>query len=157
MSQDLSRELVSTCLRLMKSPRAQPPIHLLWLLYLLSSDQSLHNFLVNQTFLHQCVDISTYEIFQKCDSRPLVKVLTPVVRILANLSAGKLYISSGATFWVISKNHDAAPTKFGIGHQLTLENASDPPLSICQSRNVKCKAWAQNEMFLDWQIDGSNF
>jgi len=88
MSQELSRVLVSTCLRLMKSPRAQPPIHLLWLLYLLSSDQSLHNFLVNQTFLHQCVDISTYEIFQKCDSRPLVKVLTPVVRILANLSAG---------------------------------------------------------------------
>jgi len=90
LTQDMSRVLVSNCLRLMRSPapRTQPPIHLLWILYLLSSQQSLHNFLANQTFLHQCVDISTYEIFQKCDSRPLVKVLTPVVRILANLSAG---------------------------------------------------------------------
>ena len=30
-----------------------------------------------------------------------------------------------ATFWVISKNHDAAPTKFWISHQLT--DALDPP------------------------------
>ena len=30
-------------------------------------------------------------------------------------------------FWVISKNHDAAPTKFRIDHQQTLGSASDPP------------------------------
>ena len=32
-----------------------------------------------------------------------------------------------ATFWVISKNHDAAPTKFWTGNQLTLGSASDHP------------------------------
>jgi len=82
---ELLRQMVTACLRML-SPR--PPIHLLWILYCLSSNQSLHNFLANRSFLHQCVDIATYEIFQKCDSRPLVKLLTPVIRVLANLSAG---------------------------------------------------------------------
>ena len=36
----------------------------------------------------KCLDICTYEIFQKADSRPLVKIVTPIVRLLANLSAG---------------------------------------------------------------------
>ena len=87
---DTGRLLVTSATRMLsaKASRDLPPIHLLWLLYILSSHQSLHNFLANQTFLHQCVHIATYEIFQKCDSRPLVKLLTPVVRILANLSAG---------------------------------------------------------------------
>ena len=90
LSQEVSRQLVSVCVKMVTSvsPRDKPPIHLLWLLYILSSHQSLHNHLANRAFLHQCMDIATYEIFQKCDSRPLVKLLTPVVRILANLSAG---------------------------------------------------------------------
>ena len=29
--------------------------------------------------------------------------------------------------------------------------------SICQSRNFKCKAWAQDVKFLDLQIDSGNF
>ena len=33
----------------------------------------------------------------------------------------------GATFWAISENHDAAPNKFFLGHQLTLGSALDPP------------------------------
>jgi len=85
MTYDLLRQLTTTSMRMLS---VKPPIHLLWLLYCLSSNQTLHNFLANRSFLHQCVDIATYEIFQKCDSRPLVKLLTPVVRILANLSAG---------------------------------------------------------------------
>ena len=85
---DMSRLLVTSCTSMMTPPRDLPPIHLFWILYILSSHQSLHNFLANQSFLHQCLDIATYEIFQKCDSRPLVKLLTPVIRILANLSAG---------------------------------------------------------------------
>ena len=85
---DMSRLLVTSCTGMMTPPRDLPPIHLFWILYILSSHQSLHNFLANQSFLHQCLDIATYEIFQKCDSRPLVKLLTPVIRILANLSAG---------------------------------------------------------------------
>ena len=88
MSQDVSRQLVVASVKMLGPARDKPPIYLVWLLYLLSADQSLHNHLANTAFLHQCLDIATYEIFQKCDSRPLVKLLTPVVRILANLSAG---------------------------------------------------------------------
>jgi len=85
MTYDVLRQLTTASIRMLS---VRPPIHLLWLLYSLSANQTLHNFLANRSFLHQCVDIATYEIFQKCDSRPLVKLLTPVVRILANLSAG---------------------------------------------------------------------
>merc|ERR1719510_838155 len=85
---DMSRQLVTSCHKMLSPGPDKPPIHLLWLLYLLSAQQSLHNHLANTAFLHHCLDIATYEIFQKCDSRPLVKLLTPVVRILANLAAG---------------------------------------------------------------------
>ena len=90
LSPDTARALVTSATRLLSAvpPRDLPPIHLLWLLYLLSSQQPLHNFLAHRSFIHQCLDLATYEIFQKCDSRPLVKLLTPVVRILANLAAG---------------------------------------------------------------------
>ena len=84
-------QLAAACLEMFSStnsPDLKPPIHLLWLLYLMSSQPSLHNYLANTAFLHHCLDVATYEIFQKCDSRPLVKLLTPVVRILANLAAG---------------------------------------------------------------------
>lgn len=86
MPQEQARHLVSACLKMIKDSR--PPIHLLWLLFSLSSCQNLHNFLASRSFLNKCMDLCTYEIFQKCDSRPLVKLLTPTVRILANLSAG---------------------------------------------------------------------
>jgi len=67
-------------------------IHLLWLLFSLSSNQMLHDYLANYALLDSLLKIATYEIFQKCDSRPLVKVLTPIVRILANLSGGPLSV-----------------------------------------------------------------
>lgn len=66
----------------------KPPIHLLWVLFSLSSNQLLHSHLATASLISTCMEIATYEIFQKCDSRPLVKVLTPVVRLLANLAAG---------------------------------------------------------------------
>lgn len=66
----------------------KPPIHLLWVLYTLSSNQMLHGVLYSPGLLDTLLAISTYEIFQKCDSRPLVRVLTPIVRILGNLAAG---------------------------------------------------------------------
>jgi len=64
------------------------PIHLLWVLFSLSSNQMLHGALHSDHVLDTLLQAATYEIFQKCDSRPLVKVLTPIVRILANLSGG---------------------------------------------------------------------
>lgn len=82
---DTLRRLAAGCLGLLS---VRPPIHLLWLLYSLTASQPLHNYFASRGFLNQCIDIATYEIFQKCDSRPLVKLLTPVVRILGNMAAG---------------------------------------------------------------------
>jgi len=64
------------------------PIHLLWLLYCLSSNQMLHSNLFSVKLVDTLMQIATYEIFQKCDSRPLIKVLTPVIRSLSNLCGG---------------------------------------------------------------------
>jgi len=66
----------------------KPAIHLLWLLYCLSSNQMLHSSLYTPQLINTVMQIATYEIFQKCDSRPLVKVLTPCIRALSNLCAG---------------------------------------------------------------------
>lgn len=66
----------------------RPPIHLLWVLFSLSSNQMLHGVLYSPGLLDTLLQISTYEIFQKCDSRPLVRLLTPIVRVLGNLAAG---------------------------------------------------------------------
>jgi hypothetical protein len=85
LAYDTLRTLASGCLGLLS---VRPPIHLLWLLYSLTASQPLHNHFASRIFLNQCLDIATYEIFQKCDSRPLVKLLTPVVRILGSLAAG---------------------------------------------------------------------
>jgi len=64
------------------------PIHLLWVIFALSANQMIHSCLIGEELLQTLLQIATYEIFQKCDSRPLVKVLTPIVRTLGNLCAG---------------------------------------------------------------------
>jgi hypothetical protein len=64
------------------------PIQLLWVVFSLSANQMLHSQFSKPQMLDTLLQISTYEIFQKCDSRPLVKVLTPIIRILGNLAAG---------------------------------------------------------------------
>jgi len=66
----------------------KPAIYLLWLMYCLSSNQMLHSSIYTPKLLDTIMQIATYEIFQKCDSRPLIKVLTPCIRTLSNLCAG---------------------------------------------------------------------
>ena len=63
-------------------------VELYWVLYLLSCDPNQHEKLANERVIHTCLDTCTYEIFQKSDPRPLVKVVTPLVRLLANLCGG---------------------------------------------------------------------
>ena len=67
---------------------------------------------------------------------------------VATLSMGRApwyWVIRGATFWVILKNHDAAPTKFQIGHLLTLGSTLDP-LKIATVnltiKNVTFWVWA---------------
>ena len=64
------------------------PIELGWVLFVLSCNHALHGSLNTRAVISKALDICTYEIFQKSDSRPLVRVVTPVVRLLANLCAG---------------------------------------------------------------------
>ena len=64
------------------------PIELPWVLFVLSCNHALHASLNTPAVIAKALDVCTYEIFQKSDSRPLVRVVTPVVRLLANLCAG---------------------------------------------------------------------
>ncbi len=78
-------QAVQQCL---KQLRRGAPIELFWLLFLLSCDPNQHETLAQESVVFCCLDICTYEIFQKSDPRPLVKVVTPIVRFLANLCGG---------------------------------------------------------------------
>jgi len=80
--------VAGTAVSLLASTAPRPPSHLLWLLYSLSVRRGLHPHLARADTLHKALQAATYEIFQKCDSRPLVGQLTPLVRLLANLAAG---------------------------------------------------------------------
>ena len=70
------------------------------------------------------------------------------------------HYNMGATFWVISKNHDAAPTKFWISHQWLLEVfwtsqkivAVNLAIQECQMKGQGSKS-----DILDSQIEGSDF
>ena len=72
---------------LLKTP-VKAPVELYWVLFLLSCDPNQHESLAHQNVIHGCLDICTYEIFQKSDPRPLVKIVTPLVRLFANLCGG---------------------------------------------------------------------
>ncbi len=64
------------------------PTELPWVLFVLSCNQDLHERLQSDKLISAALDLLTYEIFQKSDSRPLIKTVTPVVRYLSNLCAG---------------------------------------------------------------------
>jgi len=64
------------------------PTELFWTLFALSCHPPNHTFLATENIINRCFDISTYEIFQKSDSRPLVKAVTPLLRMVANVCAG---------------------------------------------------------------------
>lgn len=64
------------------------PLELFWLLFVLSCDERRHAAIATESNICLLLDTCTYEIFQKSDPRPLVKVVTPIVRILANVTAG---------------------------------------------------------------------
>ena len=67
------------------------PIKVYWTLFALSCNPVSHHILVEEAKIAKALDIITHEIFQKSDSRPLVKIVTPLVRYLSNLCS----LSSG--------------------------------------------------------------
>lgn len=81
-------QVITECLNLLRKNAQKAPVELFWLLFLLSCDPNQHLKLASEDVIQCCLDTCTYEIFQKSDPRPLVKVVTPLVRLLANLCGG---------------------------------------------------------------------
>ena len=55
--------------------KTKAPIELFWVLFALSCRLDTHKSLAEENTIHTLLDICTYEIYQKSDPRPLVKVL----------------------------------------------------------------------------------
>ena len=76
------------------------------------------------------MEVCTYEIYQKSDPRPLVKVVTPVIRFLANLCAGpdsETLTLSLVTSWVAGFALAHSSGHYLFGHDpdyLTLASVS---------------------------------
>lgn len=85
IQKELYVKVTEKCISLL-STRA--PLELYWVLFVLSCDVGHHDIQVHDDVINFALDTCTYEIFQKSDPRPLVKVVTPIVRLLANLCAG---------------------------------------------------------------------
>lgn len=85
---DELQDITKLCSLMLFKDAQKAPVELFWLLFLLSCDPNQHEQLSNDSVINACLDTCTYEIFQKSNSRPLVKVVTPIVRMLANLCGG---------------------------------------------------------------------
>lgn len=77
--------VVDECLKALKR---KAPVELFWLFFLFSCDPNQHEKIAQESVINTCLDTCTYEIFQKSDPRPLVKVVTPLIRMFANLCGG---------------------------------------------------------------------
>jgi len=97
-------EVTKECIQMLKKNPQKAPVELFWLLFLLSCDPNQHEKLSDESVVYCCLDTCTYEIFQKSDPRPLVKVVTPLVRLLANLCGGPT--SSEKVCLIIIKHPD---------------------------------------------------
>jgi len=86
---DCLKELVKRCSTILSCKKTKSPLELFWVLFALSCHSDTHQFLADEEIIHTLLDICTYEIYQKSDPRPLVKVVTPICRLLANLCASQ--------------------------------------------------------------------
>lgn len=87
---DELNDVTQTSILIFKEKGQKSSVELFWVLFLLSCDPNQHEALSNPIIIERCLDTCTYEIFQKSDPRPLVKIVTPLVRLLANLCGGPL-------------------------------------------------------------------
>ena len=101
VDEEVFMEILERCVRLLRAAKTKAPLELFWVLFALSSSCSAmtvpadhepttsHAFLTSdEAIIHALLDVCIYEIYQKSDPRPLVKVVTPITRLLANLCAG---------------------------------------------------------------------
>ena len=90
VSDEIFENLTDRCLGLLTIARNKSPLELFWVLFALScrADKTHESVASRDTAIHTLLDVCTYEIYQKSDPRPLVKIVTPIIRLLANLCAG---------------------------------------------------------------------
>jgi len=90
IKEEVVDKLTVKCLSLLEMERTKSPLEVFWVLFALSCVPRQHQFMADrvETLVQSLMEVCTYEIYQKSDPRPLVKVVTPVTRLLANLSAG---------------------------------------------------------------------
>ena len=68
-------ELLDRCSKLLHAMKTKAPLELFWVLFAMSCNIETHSFLTNESIINSLLDICTYEIYQKSDPRPLVKVI----------------------------------------------------------------------------------
>ena len=71
-------ELIKRCFALLHGMKTKAPLELFWVLFALSCLSDTHSVLTEESVIHALLDICTYEIYQKSDPRPLVKVSSTV-------------------------------------------------------------------------------
>ena len=71
---DELQDVTQICIKIFKEKSQKSPVELYWVLFLLSCDPNQHEELSKQNVIERCLDTCTYEIFQKSDPRPLVKI-----------------------------------------------------------------------------------
>ena len=68
-------ELLDKCSKLLHTLKNKAPLELFWVLFAMSCRMETHTFLTNESIINTLLDVCTYEIYQKSDPRPLVKVI----------------------------------------------------------------------------------
>ena len=68
-------ELLDKCSKLLHALKNKAPLELFWVLFAMSCRMETHTFLTNENIINILLDVCTYEIYQKSDPRPLVKVI----------------------------------------------------------------------------------
>ena len=77
------------CCKLLHTMKNKAPLELFWVLFAMSCREETHSILVNECIINNLLDVCTYEIYQKSDPRPLVKVIDDNIIILQP-RAGKI-------------------------------------------------------------------
>ena len=79
------------CCKLLNVMKNKAPLELFWVLFAMSCRVETHCILANECIINNLLDVCTYEIYQKSDPRPLVKVLNPNIIIIKPPKHQKLY------------------------------------------------------------------
>ena len=74
---DTFEELLERCCKLLYAMKNKAPLELFWVLFAMSCRVETHCILANECIINNLLDVCTYEIYQKSDPRPLVKVIDP--------------------------------------------------------------------------------